>query len=142
MLKADKKQKQILAILTKGDKELKKLLVQQACEDETKTSTNDLTHAQANRIIVHLGGKPVYYDNWALFDKTKASHRQILSLCIQYGWSVPHPTRDEVADIGALSEWLKSDRSPVRKKLKEMNTHEVSKVISALEFMVNKKYRK
>lgn len=140
MLKADKKQKQLLAILTRGDKELKKLLVQQACQDESKTSTNDLTHAQANQLIVHLGGKPVYYDNWALFDKTKASHRQILSLCIQYGWSVPHATRDEVADLGRLSEWLKSERSPVNKKLKDMTPQEVSKVISALENMVNKKY--
>jgi hypothetical protein len=141
MLKADKAQKQRIAILVKGDKDLKKALVQQTTGNESKTSTNDLTHAQANRIIQHLGGKPIVYENWAYFDNNKASHRQMLSLCMQYGWSTPHPTRGEIANLGALSEWLKSKRSPVNKKLQDMTPNEVSKIITALEGMVKSKYK-
>lgn len=140
MLKADKNQKQRIAILVKGDKALKKALVQQTTGDQSKTSTNDLSHVEANRIIQYLGGKPIVYENWAYFDKSKASHRQILSLCMQYGWTTPHPTRGEIANLGALSEWLKSKRSPVNKKLLEMTPVEVSKIITALEGMVTSKY--
>ncbi len=141
MLKATKDQKQRIAILVKGDKDLKKLLVKQTTGDDSKTSTNDLSHNQANQIIQYLGGKPILYDNWAYFDNNKASHRQILSLCIQYGWTASHPTRGEIANLGSLSEWLKSKRSPVNKKLKDMTPNEVSKIIIALEGMVKSKYK-
>ena len=141
MLKADKLQKQRIAMLVKGDADLKKLLVQQATGDKGKTSTNDLTHAEANKILLHFGQKPIIYDNWAFFDASKQQHKQILSLCMQYGWSVPHNTRGEVADIGKLSEWLKSKKSPVRKKLKDSSITETSKIISALEGMVISKFK-
>lgn len=143
MLKASKSQKQRIAILTKGDKDLKKMLVQQVTGDASITSTNQLTHSQANQIIHQLGGKPIVYDNWAYFDKTKPSHMQILSLCIQYGWSVPHPTRGEIADLGKLSEWLKSDpKCPVHRRLKDMSPDQVSKIIVALEAMIDWKFKK
>lgn len=143
MLKADKLQKQRIAILVKGDKELKKVLVQQATGDVSKTSTNDLTHAQANQIIQHLGQKPVVYDNWAHFNKDNKQHRNILSLAMQYGWSVPHPTLGEIANLGRLSEWLKEDkRCPVHKKLKDMQPEELSKIIYALEKMIKWKFKK
>jgi len=143
MLKADKTQKQRIAMLVKGDKELKKLLVQQATGDASKTSTNDLSHAQANSILQHFGQKPVVYDNWAFFDKDNQTHRQILSLCMQYGWSQPHATFGEIADLGKLSEWLKADKKcPVHKKLKDMDSQELSKIIVALEGMVRWKYKK
>lgn len=141
MLLADKLQKQRIAILVKGDKEFKKLLVQEATGDANKTSTSQLTHAQANAILIKFDQKPVVYDNWAFFDASKQSHKQILSLCIQNGWSIPHPTYNEVADLGRLSEWLKSKKAPVRKKLKDMSATEVSKTIVALESMITKKYR-
>lgn len=142
MVMASKKQKQRIAILVKGDKELKKALVQQATGDARKTSTNDLTHAQANKILQHFGQKPIVYDNWAFFDAKKPSHKQILSLCIQYGWSVPHNVHGEVADLGKLSEWLKnSPKCPVNKRLKDMSSIEVSKIITALEAMVAWKFK-
>lgn len=143
MLKADKYQKQRIAILVKGDTELKARLVQEATGDVTKTSTNDLSHVEANRILQHFGQKPVIYDNWAFFDPNKKSHKQILSLCIQYGWSVPHKVHGEVADLGELSEWLKNDpKCTVHKKLKDMTPNEVSSIIFALENMVDWKYKK
>lgn len=142
-LLADKFQKQRIAILVKGDIELKKQLVQAATGDASKTSTNDLTHAQANKILQHFGQKPVVYDNWAFFDASKPNHKQVLSLCIQYGWSVPHNVHGEIADLGKLSEWLKNDpKCPVNKKLKDMTKQEVSKIIFALEQMVSFKYKK
>lgn len=140
MFKACKLQKAKIAMYVKGDKELKQSLVFQFTNDETKTSTNDLTHAQANALLQQLGLKPVVYDNWAFFNPLKQSHKQILSLAIQYGWSVPSKQHGEVADLGKLSEWLKSKKAPVNKRLKDMTAFEVSKTISALENMVIKKY--
>ena len=145
MIPASKKQKQVIAILTKGDKDLKRSLVQNVTNDESKISTNDLTHTEANEIIYHLGGKPLVYDQWALFDKHNKQHRTILSLCMQYGWSKPSTNgkSSEVADLYQLSEWLKyGDKCPVHKPLKKMDTKELSKVILALEAMVKWKYNK
>lgn len=141
MIKADNIQKAKIAMFVKGDKELKKNLVQQAAGNPKITSTKDLTHAQANALLQSLGMKPVVYDNWAFFNPLKQSHKQILSLCIQYGWSVPNGVHGEVADLGKLSEWLKSKKAPVNKRLKNMSALEVSKTISALESMVTKKYK-
>jgi len=140
MIPASSKQKQIIAILTKNDKELKAaFVVQQTCS-EFKKSTSDLTHAQANNIIVQLGGKPLLYDNWAYFDKAKASHRNIISLAIQYGYSVPSERYGEIADLGRLSEWLKH-QAPVKERMLSMSPKQISKTISALENMVAQKFK-
>lgn len=85
------------------------------------------------------------YQLWSFFDPKKANHRQVLSLAIQYGWSKEHPTTGkEVADLGALDNWLrgraKSGKSPVKKPLMDMSSKEISKVITALENMVSGKY--
>lgn len=104
-------------------------------------STTGLSYQEANALIERLGGKPFMYDNWALFDRTKPSHRQILSLCIQLGWSVQDDRYGEVADLHRLSKWLRSQRSPVMKKLRDMSAVEVSKIIGALEKMIVKKWR-
>lgn len=85
--------------------------------------------------------KPSYKDNWAVFDKKNKQHLNVLSRAIQLTWSEPHPVYDEVADLAKLSEWLKSDKSPVNKPLKEMDTKEVSQVLKALGIMVKKLYK-
>ena len=141
MLKASKQQKQRIAILTKGDKEYKAALVEQITKDATKTSTNDLSHAQANQLIAHLGGTPILYDNWAYFDASKASHRNILSLAIQIGWRTTNQHGRDIADLGRLSEWLKSKKAPVSKKLNDMNANEISKTITALEGILKSRYK-
>jgi len=141
MILACKLQKQRIAILTKGDKELKKTLVQNITNDANKTSTNDLTHKQANQIIQSFGQKPILYDNWAYFDNSKPSHRQILSLAIQYGWFVNDSKYGQIADLHKISEWLKS-KAPVKNKLQKMTASEISKTISALENMVKHKFNK
>lgn len=75
-------------------------------------------------------------DNWGLFDKSNNKHRQILSLLRQANWTVGHPRHGEVADLSRLSEWLKSDKSPVKKRLLDMDPKELSKIIKALEGIV------
>lgn len=116
----------------------KKQLVQQYTCDYKKTSTKDLTFGQANELIEKLGGTPINYDNWAFFDYKKASHRNILSLCIQNNWQVWNNKKgDYVADLFRLSEWLKSVKSPVKKPLNKMTSKEVSKIIVALENMAS-----
>ncbi len=133
--------KKIHALLPPGiknDPDQKKSLIQQYTSDWNKTSTKDLTLDQANEIIIRFGGKPITYENWAFFDNTKASHRNILSLCSQMDWTVYNKDKDMYyADLYRLSEWLKSAKSPVKKPLQKMNKSEISKIIVALSNMAS-----
>lgn len=137
MIKADKKQKQIIAILTRGDKDFKAQLVVNLTGDSTKLSTNDLTFSQANQIIKQLDGTPVP-NKWTRFNHTLASHRNILSLLMQLGWQFYNKaTNRYYADMHRFGGWLQS-KAPVNKPLLDMQKHEVSKTIFALESMLNK----
>ena len=78
--------------------------------------------------------------NWAFFDKHNQQHRNILSLLRQLKWTKPHEKYGEVADLERFSNWLKSVKSPVRKPLKQMEKPEVSKIICALEAMIEKEF--
>ncbi|WP_271783894.1 hypothetical protein [Aquimarina algiphila] len=78
--------------------------------------------------------------NWALFDKKNKAHMNILSLLRQLEWTKPHDRYGEVADLKRLSNWLKSEKSPVNKPLMDLEKHEVSKIICALEAMTEKKH--
>lgn len=137
MVAASPKQKQIIAILTKGDKELKAALVVEQTKEAHKCSTNDLSHAQANDIIYQLGGKPLVYDNWALFDKHNKSHKLIHVQCHYLNWTMPSERFGTIVDLYRLSEWLKT-KAPVKKRLLKMTKTEISKTITALENMVVK----
>lgn len=88
--------------------------------------------------------KDNYYKTlWGKFDKDNSKHRYILSLCIQYGWTTENPkTGNEIADIIALTRWLHSARCPVRKPLRKMTSKELSQVITALESMITKRFKK
>jgi hypothetical protein len=68
-------------------------------------------------------------------------HKTILSLLRQAQWVVPNGKWGEVPDINRLSEFLKSDKSPVNKPLKKMEPLEVSKIIEALKGIVKSKYK-
>jgi hypothetical protein len=80
-------------------------------------------------------------ENWGLFAVNNQQHKTILSLLRQAQWTVPNGRWGEVADINRLSEFLKSDKSPVKKPLKKMEPAEVSKIIVALEGIVKSKYK-
>ena len=90
--------------------------------------------------IVH-GGRCHSKSNWGLFDKNNQQHKTILSLLRQAQWVVPNGKWGEVPDINRLSEFLKSDKSPVNKPLKKMEPSEVSKIIEALKGIVKSKYK-
>ena len=87
------------------------------------------------------GGRSQGKSNWGLFDKENQQHKTILSLLRQAQWVVKNEKWGEVPDINRLSEFLKSDKSPVNKPLKKMEPLEVSKIIEALKGIVKSKYK-
>jgi hypothetical protein len=76
-------------------------------------------------------------DNWGLFDNNNQQHKTLLSLLRQAQWTIPNEKWGEVADLERLSEFLKSENSPIKKPLKKMEPSEVSKIIVAFEGIVN-----
>ncbi|MWB92959.1 hypothetical protein GON26_01165 [Flavobacterium sp. GA093] len=82
------------------------------------------------------GGRSHSKSNWGLFDKTNSQHKYVLSLLRQAQWVVPNERYGEVPDLARLSEFLKSEKSPVNKPLKSMFPEEISKIIIALEGIV------
>lgn len=79
--------------------------------------------------------------NWGVFDKDNQQHKAILSLMRQAQWTKDWNGK-QVPDIMRLSDFLHSDKSPVNKALKKMEPEEVSKIIVALEGIVNWTYNK
>ncbi|MHC5353114.1 hypothetical protein ACYSNX_02825 [Myroides sp. LJL115] len=142
-MEATKEQKIAIRKNCKFDVNIKEELVQWATSDNNKTSLNDLSFDQANKILEAQGVESIKanaYNNWGYFDNSNSKHKYILSLLRQLGMVTEVKGRD-VADINKLGQWLKSDRSPVQKPLKKMNQLELSRVISALEKMVQKKWK-
>lgn len=79
--------------------------------------------------------------NWALFDKNNQQHKAVLSQLRTLGWVVKSDKWGEVADLTRLSDFLKSDKSPIKMPLKQMKPEEVSKIIECLKSMVIKKFK-
>lgn len=116
--------------------------VQWVTGDVKRTSLKSITQAQAKKIIMtQEGSTPVttgrdLSENWATFDKSNQKHRVILSCMYQAQWTVPSDKYGEIPDIERLSNFLKSDRSPVKKPLKDMQPFELEKVIAALNGII------
>lgn len=87
------------------------------------------------------GGRSHSKSNWGLFDKNNQQHKTLLSQLRVLQWVVPNERWGEVPDINRLSDFLKSDKSPVQKPLKEMELKEVSKIIACFESMITKKFK-
>lgn len=100
-----------------------------------------LTQAQAVRIIKAQTGAEPKDDNWGLFDKDNRQHLTLLAYIRTAQWTTPSEKHGEVADIERLSNWLKSELSPVKKPLMKMQPWEVSKIIKAFEGIVNSKFK-
>lgn len=140
-MKATAKQKQAIAINT-PNKDTKEEWVQWATADVKKTSTNDLSFEQANKILLQLGLKPHKPDFWAVFDTKNPRHRVIMSLMRQAQWTKPHDRHGEVADMDRLDSYLKNDkRCPVKKPLQKMSPEELEKLIVALNGIVKSVYK-
>ena len=143
---ASKFQKKSIYRLSGYKKDIKEEWVQWATNDPSKISTNDLSFEQANKIIRQAGGTPFANknaeDNWGTFNNKNGQHRYILSLCRQLNWVINSDKYGKVADLNRLSNFLKSDRSPVKKPLQKMSPAEVSKIITALESIIKSNYEK
>lgn len=87
------------------------------------------------------GGRATGKSCWGFFDKNNLQHKAVLSQLRQLQWTTTSKRWGEVADINRLSDFLKSERSPVQKPLTKMEPEEVSKIIECLKSMVTKKYK-
>ena len=142
---ATKEQKKQIRANCGYDVSIKEEFVQWATGDNNKTSLDDLSFEQAEQILRRQTGQDdvaVPSENWAWFDKNNKRHLFILSLCRQAQWTTTHPTtHKEVVDLDRLSNWLKSEKSPVRKKLSLMQPDELKKIVQALRGIVKSIYR-
>lgn len=122
--------------------ETKNEWVQWVTGDVKRTSLKSITQDQAVKIIRQQTGetKETTSENWALFNKNNPRHKVILSLLYQMQW-VKNTSKGEVPDLDRLSTFLQSDKSPVKKPLKEMESFEVEKIITALSGIVKSKYK-
>ncbi|MDB0600719.1 hypothetical protein PL373_06080 [Tenacibaculum maritimum] len=106
------------------------------------TSTKDLTKIEATELLYFLNVGKVKKDNWGYFDLQNVKHKVLLSHLYTAGWVVPHLGKHgEVPDIERLSNFLKSNKSPVNKPLKRMNDKEVEKIITAFIGIVKSTYK-
>lgn len=120
---------------------IKEEWVQWVTGDVARTSLKSLTQAQAVRILKAQTGTEPQEDNWGLFDKDNRQHLTLLAYMRTAQWTTPNGKHGEVADIERLSDWLKSDKSPINKPLKKMQPWEVSKIIEAFKGIVKSKYK-
>lgn len=129
--------------------DIKEEWVQWVTGDSKRTSLKSLNQAQAVRIICQQTGAQVVTDagrtfgksNWGLFDKNNRQHLTILAQMRTAQWVVPSEKYGEVPDLERLSDFLKSEKSPINKPLKKMEPWEVSKVIEAFKGIVKSIYK-
>lgn len=101
------------------------------------SSSKELTEDEAFEILDWL---KYNYAKEAQFDSHNTQHLSLLAKCHELGWVQPNNPR--IPNLQQLGRWLLSKRCPVQKALMEMTTKEVSKVIGALEKIIEKRYEK
>ena len=147
-MRATKQQKKIIHT-NAHSRDIKEEYVQWATGDMDKTSCNDLNFDEANAIITHFfGKKPVVATKedtplfWAYFNKDNNRHKYVQSLLHQLKWTkmAPNSTARWV-DLERFGCWLQSDKAPVNKPLKKMDSEELSKTIKALEGILKSMYK-
>lgn len=103
-------------------------------------SIKELNRLQADELIYFFNtGKTLDHSSWALFDRYNTQHKAILSLCHQLGWV--QEEKPQFVDLHRLGGWLKSDRSPVKIPLKDMDKPQLSKIIFALQNIIKSQYK-
>lgn len=103
-------------------------------------SVKDLNTIQADDLIYFFNtGKTPDNSSWAIFDNNNTKHRRILAICHTLGWV--QEDKPQFVDLHRLGGWLKSNRSPVQKPLKQMTSPELSKIITALDNITSKQYK-
>lgn len=117
------------------DREEKLAVISNYLGREVK-STKDLTFIEAKELLHSLNGDKRNKENWGAFEKENPKHKIILSQLYTAGWTKPHTRHIEVPDIERLSDFLKSNKSPVNKPLKDMNLQELEKIIKAFKGII------
>jgi hypothetical protein len=107
----------------------------------TGSAVDDYQKPKGQLTTILQGGRSNSKSNWAFFDKNNKQHLTLLSQLRTVQWTIPNDRYGEVADLNRLSDFLKSDKSPVKKPLKDMKPEEVSKIIECFKSMVIKKYK-
>lgn len=100
------------------------------------SSFKELTEDEAFKVLDWLRYN---YSKEAYFDCNNTQHLSLLAKCHELGWV--HADNPKIPDLQRLGRWLISKKCPVQKPLKEMTTKEVSKVIGALEKIIEKRYQ-
>lgn len=100
------------------------------------SSFKELTEDEAFKVLDWLRYN---YSKEAYFDCNNTQHLSLLAKCHELGWV--HTDNPKIPDLQRLGRWLLSKKCPVQKPLKEMTTKEVSKVIGALEKIIEKRYQ-
>lgn len=137
-------QKKRIMANCKYQEDIKNEYVQWVTEDVNRTSLRSITQEQAVKIIRAQEGSEALnptQENWGKFDYKNPSHKVILSLMHQAQWTTKHPEKGEIADLNRLDDFLKSEKSPVKKPLLKMDDKEVQKVIKALKQIIKGKYK-
>lgn len=99
-------------------------------------SSKELTEEEAFEVLDWL---KYNYSKEAYFDSHNMQHLSLLAKCHELGWvQVDNP---RIPDLQRLGKFILSRRCPVQKPLKKMNNNEVSKVIGALEKIIEKRYQ-
>lgn len=83
-------------------------------------------------------------ENWATFTPSKpdpVKRRVLFSLMYQAKWTQPHEIHGEVPDVKRLSDFLQGEKSPVKKKLIQMEPKELEKIITAFKGIVQSKWK-
>lgn len=101
------------------------------------SSFKELTEDEAFKVLDWL---KYNYAKEAEFDGHNTQHLSLLAKCHELGWV--REDNPKIPDLQRLGKWLLSKRCPVQKRLKEMTTKEASKVIGALEKIIEKRYEK
>ena len=100
------------------------------------SSSKDLSEEEAFEVLDWL---KYNYSKEAYFDSHNMQHLSLLAKCHELGWvQVDNP---RIPDLQRLGKFMLSKRCPVQKPLMEMTTKEVSKVIGALEKIIEKRYQ-
>lgn len=111
-------------------------------EKEVK-STKELSSIEADDLIYFLNTGQKAKATWAFFDKDKfVPERKLLwSYLHQIQWVVKNDKHFEVPDLDRLSNFLKSNKSPVNKPLKEWNKQDWEKMLITFKNIAKSKYK-
>ncbi|SDX10537.1 hypothetical protein [Flavobacterium degerlachei] len=103
----------------------------------TGSAIDDYQKPKEQLINILQGGRCHNKSNYGLFDYKNPQHKRIMANLRTANIVVKSERWGEVADMtGWFDRFLKSDKSPIKKPLKEMTEKEVSKIIVALDGVV------